>query len=68
MSLPAEKTRMCLLSTVKHGGGSVIALAAVSWDSLGLTITPHSGVMTKVYEAILQDYCCCSPCCGGFMN
>lgn len=47
MSLPAEKTRMCLLSTVKHGGGSVIALAAVSWDSLGLTITPHSGVMPR---------------------
>lgn len=68
MSLPAEKTSVCLLSTVKHGGGSVIALAALSRDSLGLTITPHSGVMAKVYEAILQDYCCCTPCCSGFMN
>lgn len=57
-----------LLSTVKRGGGSVIALAAISWDSLGLTITAHRRVMAKVYEAISQDYCSCTVFCGGFMN
>lgn len=48
---PAENK--CLLSTVKHSGGSRIALAAISWDSLGLTISPHRCVIAKVYETIL---------------
>lgn len=51
MGLPAEKTSEYLLLAFKHGGGSVIVLAALSWESLTLTITPHSAVMAKVYEA-----------------
>lgn len=64
MVLPAEETRRCLLSTVKHGGGSVTVSAAISRDSLGPAIIPHSCVKTKEYEAIftgrLQLYCCSS--------
>lgn len=54
---PAEKAGEYLLSTVKHGGGSVIVLAALSWDSLALRITPHSAVMAEVCGAVLQDHC-----------
>ena len=66
--------KRCPLSTVKHRGGSIIALAAISWDSLGLTITPHRCVMAKVYETILQDDCSgsgssgSSVFCSGFFH
>lgn len=43
---------MSAVGSRKRGGGSVIVLAAISWDSLGLTITPHGFVMAEVYEAI----------------
>lgn len=60
VGLPANKAWTSLLSTVKHGGGSIQVLAAVPWDSLALMITPHSCVMAEVYEAILHDYCSCN--------
>lgn len=68
MDLTAEKARRCLLSTVKHGGGSIMVLAAISWESLGPMITSHGCVMAKVYELISQDYCSCTPQRSGFMN
>lgn len=50
MGLPAEKTSEYLLLAFKHAGGSVIVLAALSWESLTLTITPHRDVMAEVCE------------------
>lgn len=49
MDLPAEETRRCMLLSVIHGGGCIIVLTAISWDSLGLTITPQGCVMAEAY-------------------
>lgn len=48
----SENQKMSAVGSRKRGGGSVIVLAAISWDSLEPTITPHGFVMAEVYEAI----------------
>lgn len=60
------KTSGYVLSRVKHGGGSLIVLAALLWDSLPLTITPHSPVMAEVWEAVLQNHSSCTSWCSSF--
>lgn len=46
----------CLLPTVKHGGGSVMVWAAISWYSMGPMITLHGRITAKDYVSILADH------------
>lgn len=46
----------CLLPTVKHGGGSVMIWAAISWYSAGPIVTLKGRVTAKNYTDILADH------------
>lgn len=45
----------CLLPTVKHGGGSVMIWAAISWYSAGPIITLNGRITANEYLNILND-------------
>lgn len=45
----------CLLPRVKHGGGSVMVWAAISWFSAGPMITVSGHMTAKTYVNILAD-------------
>ena len=45
-----------LLPTVKHGIGSVMVWAAISWNSLRPTVALHGRINSKDYLNILGDY------------
>lgn len=45
----------CLLPRVKHGGGSVMIWAAISWYSTGPMVTLHGRITAKDYVTILGD-------------
>ena len=45
----------CLLPTVKQGGGSVMVLTAISWNSLGHIVAMHGSINSKDYPNILGD-------------
>ena len=45
----------CLLPTVKHGGGSVMVWAAISWRSLGPIVALHGRINSKDYLNTLGD-------------
>lgn len=45
----------CLTPTVKHGGGSVMIWAAISWNSLGPAVALHGRVNAQAYLSILAD-------------
>lgn len=47
--------RDCLLPTVKHGGGSVIIWAAMSWFSAGPIVTLKGRITGEKYRDILAD-------------
>lgn len=46
----------CLLPRVKHGGGSVMVWAAISWFSVGPMITLQGHITAKDYVNILADH------------
>lgn len=46
----------CLLPRVKHGGGSVMIWAAISWYSMGPMITLQGRITGKDYVTILADH------------
>jgi len=46
----------CLVPTVKHGGGSVTILAAMSWYSAGRLITLHSRITVSDYVDIQGNH------------
>jgi len=45
----------CLVPTVKHGGGSVLISAAISWYSTGPVITLNGGITSSVWVDILGN-------------
>ncbi|GFV03902.1 DDE_3 domain-containing protein [Trichonephila clavipes] len=47
--------RDCLLPTVKHGDGSVMIWAVVSWFSAGLIVTLNGRITREKYREILAD-------------
>lgn len=46
----------CLRPTVKHGGGTVMLWAAISWFSLGPVVTLRGRITANDYVAILGDH------------
>ena len=46
----------CCMPRVKHGGGSVMVWAAISWHSLGPILVPDGRVTGKDYRTILEDH------------
>ncbi|GFS67622.1 DDE_3 domain-containing protein [Trichonephila clavipes] len=54
---PAQASdRGCLLQTVKHGGGSVMIWAYVSWFSAGLIIPMKGRITGEKYREMLADH------------
>lgn len=46
----------CCMPRVKHGGGSVMVWAAISWHSLGPILVLDGRVTAKDYRTILEDH------------
>jgi hypothetical protein len=49
----------CLVPTVKHGGGSMMIWAAISWYSAGLIITPDCQITASDYVDIVGNQLHC---------
>ncbi|GFX14493.1 transposable element Tcb1 transposase [Trichonephila clavipes] len=45
----------CIVSTVKHGGVSLMVWGAISWRGLGPLVTLHGKVKAAHYVSILGD-------------
>ena len=46
----------CFLATVKHGGGSVMVSAVISWNYFGLIVVLHGRINSQDYLSILRDH------------